>query len=664
MTEPKTKPSSTSSKAPRRPLNWRLVAGVVVLLLVVVGSAAAFILSQRQQDIRQQAAVQGPPGGGGTTQPGSGTTPDLNCASGSSCITGNNAVSTCTSSGGLNAGPCTKSGTAGICCKPSGTGGTTPPAGSVCCQLVSGEYDYAPDKKTCEQLGGGKVVSNNLLCDGSTPISLCVNTFSSSSTISKLDAYNNAKIACLEQGSSWNDELCKCFSTACVSKLGSLENYTSAKSVCYQKAGSEAWSESSCNCSAICCKGSGGDYLWSPNLSTCRSREEGLQVNDSFCPAISSPSTPSSGGSSSGTGGSSSGTGGSTPSTGACAGVLQKCDSQACCGGQNLVCTGVQGSRVCNQTGGNLCPGSNQCGGAGGYIGFRCASTTGGASGTECLENPQTFDTWEAAYSYATSGSQQGLPNNCGQVDEVCVGGSNNRNLCGSFVIINSGCSGGGGGQTPAPSSTPVGPQCKRIEMQDNTSSQALTQPKSGQTVKFLCGLPQDAEDSRIHHFVFRVIEPDGNIVNLNAVSQKARQSVPYTVPGKTGQYFAQCQICTGASTCLPYEAYKQTAGTSGTSNTGSMNGSAETSTMVPSTTSPANQLTGSSNTSSRDDAAAAAAEEAAKAAAQETVKPLPAGPMPAQDDLGTTPARTTSRNTGPFGTIYNSVSSLWGGTK
>jgi hypothetical protein len=77
----------------------------------------------------------------------------------------------------------------------------------------------------------------------------------------------------------------------------------------------------------------------------------------------------------------------------------------------------------------DLCPGGGTCGGAGGWLGFRCNQLTNG----QCLENPQTFNDYASAAAYAGG---------CGQVDEVCVGGTNNRNLCGSFQIFSSTCGG------------------------------------------------------------------------------------------------------------------------------------------------------------------------------------------------------------------------------
>lgn len=105
-------------------------------------------------------------------------------------------------------------------------------------------------------------------------------------------------------------------------------------------------------------------------------------------------------------------------------------------------------------------------------------------------------------------------------------------------------------GETPPP---PSGPQCRRIEMQDATSSQPVSQPEVGQSIRFLCGVPQDAEDSRITRFDFRVVEPDGNVVNIDAISSGARQSQNYIVRNEAGTFYGQCRICT-AEGCQPFE--------------------------------------------------------------------------------------------------------------
>jgi len=75
--------------------------------------------------------------------------------------------------------------------------------------------------------------------------------------------------------------------------------------------------------------------------------------------------------------------------------------------------------------------------------------------------------------------------------------------------------------------------------------------PNLDDEVTFTCG-----EVSGVDHYVFRIMYPDGMISSLNATG---RVSEPVTV-NQTGQYSAQCQICTGAdaSTCHAWETLPQ----------------------------------------------------------------------------------------------------------
>jgi len=134
---------------------------------------------------------------------------------------------------------------------------------------------------------------------------------------------------------------------------------------------------------------------------------------------------------------------------GSCRQNGESCDiaTNPCCTGS--VCqNGVTGSPRCEQQVSNICPGGT-CGGSQGWIAFKCNALTNG----QCHENDQTFGSYAAAAAYAGS---------CGQADEVCVGGSNNRNLCGSFNVFSSGCSGGpGASPTTNPSPVPSGPPAR-----------------------------------------------------------------------------------------------------------------------------------------------------------------------------------------------------------
>lgn len=93
-----------------------------------------------------------------------------------------------------------------------------------------------------------------------------------------------------------------------------------------------------------------------------------------------------------------------------------------------------------------------------------------------------------------------------------------------------------------------VGPMCLDIDLIDSQTNTPLTDdPAYGDTVRFVC-----AQVSGADHYIFRVIEPDGNIVNLDATGLT---STAYTI-SQDGRHFAQCQICTTSSddSCHSYE--------------------------------------------------------------------------------------------------------------
>lgn len=94
-----------------------------------------------------------------------------------------------------------------------------------------------------------------------------------------------------------------------------------------------------------------------------------------------------------------------------------------------------------------------------------------------------------------------------------------------------------------------VGPQCLSISLTNvsNPTAPATADPAFGDAVTFTCGLVAQAD-----HYIFRVIEPDGTIVNLTATGATSAQ---YNID-QSGAFVAQCQICTGAaeSTCHAYE--------------------------------------------------------------------------------------------------------------
>lgn len=98
-----------------------------------------------------------------------------------------------------------------------------------------------------------------------------------------------------------------------------------------------------------------------------------------------------------------------------------------------------------------------------------------------------------------------------------------------------------------------VGPMCISISMTNvsNPSAAPSADPELGDAITLTCG-----EVSEASRYIFRIVEPDGNTVNLNATG---RTSQSYTIT-KDGPHSAQCQICTGDSddSCLPYEPTEQ----------------------------------------------------------------------------------------------------------
>lgn len=235
----------------------------------------------------------------------------------------------------------------------------------------------------------------------------------------------------------------------------------------------------------------------------------------------------------------------SVPNPGQCLAAGTSCSTASstnggCCVGS--YCTGVSGQQKCNVPPATdnaelrCILGDGVCGGTGGFISFSCSGLTNGV----CLSNPKTHNSFaEARQRVVDEGS-------CGQVDTTCVGGTEDRKLCGSFEIITSGCGGTPGSPQPSPSPTPTppAPMCLNIAM-------SPSQPTIGSSVTFTCG-----QVPGVHHYEFRVKLPDGTIQNLAAASTNDRSSVPLTIT-TAGNYKAQCRICTGTSstTCQSFEA-------------------------------------------------------------------------------------------------------------
>ena len=114
-------------------------------------------------------------------------------------------------------------------------------------------------------------------------------------------------------------------------------------------------------------------------------------------------------------------------------------DCGTSCSSQNWVCVGVSGQKTCQQHGPeDQCPG----GACTKINAYRCDALN---SGGQCHQNLRTdVGSWSAGVSHAAG---------CGQVDQVCRGGSRDNLGCGSFEIINSTC----GTTTTTPPPPPPG---------------------------------------------------------------------------------------------------------------------------------------------------------------------------------------------------------------
>jgi hypothetical protein len=125
--------------------------------------------------------------------------------------------------------------------------------------------------------------------------------------------------------------------------------------------------------------------------------------------------------------------------------------SNTCCG--NGVCQGTHNNRRCEDAQNpidSFCTGGGTCSG---YYGFRCNSlhTSPSSSGQlVCEQNPSQLFTGPSARASALAYAGQ-----CGQIDQVCVGGDKQGQLCGEFSIINNSCGGGDTPPTNPPSPSP-----------------------------------------------------------------------------------------------------------------------------------------------------------------------------------------------------------------
>ena len=201
--------------------------------------------------------------------------------------------------------------------------------------------------------------------------------------------------------------------------------------------------------------------------------------------------------------------------------VFDGCNSTSCGNGgfENCyrTCQGgqISGSRTC------VCEPNLSCGQSRGTT----PTPTPGTGGGGTTPPPTTTPTYSCGSPCTSDGQCQS-----GDASLTCISGTcQNPNYPG------------------APNcQPPAGPMCLNITMKDAQGS-PVSQPSLGQTVNFECGAVSGAD-----HYIFRVVEPDGNILDLTA---NGRNSSNYTID-QAGTYHAQCQICTGAdaSSCHSYE--------------------------------------------------------------------------------------------------------------
>lgn len=197
--------------------------------------------------------------------------------------------------------------------------------------------------------------------------------------------------------------------------------------------------------------------------------------------------------------------------------------------------------------GGNLCPNANPDGSrspAVKWVKFVC---------NKCQRDPD--GEYRCYEGRVDSNSPLSLaPGECGQVD--VLSGASDSSYCGftDYTCDQPQCQGGPPSSPTPPSSPPpsaAGPMCLNITMAKvNNLNQPTLQdaqaPVLGDTVRFTCG-----QVAGISNYTFRVIEPDGTLVPLQATGNV---SATYTI-NKFGQFRAQCQICTSASpsSCQPF---------------------------------------------------------------------------------------------------------------
>lgn len=207
-----------------------------------------------------------------------------------------------------------------------------------------------------------------------------------------------------------------------------------------------------------------------------------------------------------------------------CAGASQSCESRTCCSG--YVCQGNAGSRICQQVQNGSCnSGGARCGGSQGYIGFHCSQLSGG----QCNSNPQTFDSWNAATTYAAG---------CGQADEIWVGGPCNRQLCGNFSIFSSSCSSSqpAPGTTAPKTATPIPTKGTSPTLYPRTPHPSATTAPTAPPTTTPAPSPSATTNAIIAQcFAVKVFDTDWTQISLtDLVRKNAGDTVYFTVGGTT----------------------------------------------------------------------------------------------------------------------------------
>lgn len=224
-------------------------------------------------------------------------------------------------------------------------------------------------------------------------------------------------------------------------------------------------------------------------------------------------------------------------------------DPNACgvgCSAQNWACTvdPASGQSVCNQHGGNQCPG----GSCTGIAAYHCNS----AFGAECHDGKVDFDPYNTANWNSAKNHMAG----CGQVDQVCVGGSRDRLGCGNFEISRSNCP-GTNTRPPTPTSTPRPPtstpiigQCNAIHIYNAAGvdiTQALINGTSNVNRGDTLTLAVAGTNATKAHF--RVNGAPSNFQETTQVNNRNEFILPFVIPTlQTPNYQIEAEVFVGGT--------------------------------------------------------------------------------------------------------------------